>query len=694
MDFSLKHRRPLREGRATSPISRSFPRSALRILATAVITGSTLVGCSFAHQFFTPNITNEEITEVRYLDQGWSEEDRQLFYSTPQGTELQGLHYKWLEALELPFSEEKLASAENMRGWGFIVEPEKASEPDLGVHPVGMGHHVNPEDDSVRLDLGCALCHTGELHYKGTALRVDGGQAIHGMSTGAPGEFTHSLGVTAVEMMFNPAKWNRFADSVAGDDPEQRRQLKKDFAAFRKRFFEFAKGPGNPDNFPTTEGRGRTDAVGRIANVVFGYNLGIEDNYTKADAPVSYPFLWDIWRFDWVQYTGFTNQAMARNVGESLGVMAPVKLVDETGALLPEGEFGQSTINVEGMQCIETTLRKLRPPKWPEDVLGKIDIQQARRGKNLFADQCAHCHGPHESKPYAWSLAAGPEDNPAGQRSVNWQWDMSGQVSYDEQNRPVREDWRESMWAIPWIDVSVIGTDATAAKNYVNHTFDPGPLVPRDPTDPNDAENRRVNAGDGLQLLLNTLVPVLYANNDISADNNGVADYDGLNVPFRIVNKTAYKARPLHGVWATPPFLHNGSVPTIYDLLSPLEARPVRFGVGHREYNPNKLGYITDLRPGSFEFDTTQTGNNNSGHLFTDADVDGRIGKRLDEGERMALLEYLKVMGNPDFSEALGGDPQNWDQYPAAPDSAIGELACDQFRHSSSAQLAARGESR
>ncbi|GAB2523745.1 di-heme-cytochrome C peroxidase [Microbulbifer agarilyticus] len=657
-------------------------------LALSAVCGLTLTGCTLAHKFFEPNITEERISEVRYLDQGWTDEDRQLFYNTPQGTELQGLHFEWLQALEQPFSKEKLASEENMRGWGFIIDPTFSPKSNAGsIYPVGMGSHTNIFDDSERLDLGCALCHTGELHYKGTALRVDGGQAIHGMSTSAPGEFIFSLGATTLETAFNPLKWSRFADEVAGDDKQARAQLKQDFSAYRKRFFEFAKGPGRAENFPVAEGRGRTDAVGRIGNVVFGYNLDIEENYQPADAPVSYPFLWDIWRFDWVQYTGFTNQAMARNVGEGLGVMAPVKLVDEEGNLLPEGEFGQTTIDVKGMHCVETTLRKLRPPKWPEDVLGEIDIAQAREGKELFADQCAHCHGPHPSKPYQWAVAAKPSDSPANQRDVNWQWDMSGQISYDEQDHPLREDWRESIWAVPWIDVEVIGTDPTAANNFVDHTYDPGPLVAKNPNDPGDAINRRVNAGDGLQLLVNQLVPVLYKNNGISSDANGIADYDGLNVPFRIVNKAAYKARPLHGVWATPPFLHNGSVPTIYDLLSPREVRPVRFGVGHREYNPQKLGYMSEMRRGSFEFDTTQKGNSNSGHQFTDADVPGRIGRRFKEGERLALLEYLKVMGNPDFSERLGGDPQNWDQYPEAPASAIGDQACAPFRHDATPQL-------
>ncbi|MFV8783282.1 di-heme-cytochrome C peroxidase [Microbulbifer sp. SA54] len=659
--------------RSLNPTPRNIPakKKFFRLLFIPLLPALTLTGCSIAHHFFKPVLTSEEITETRYLDQGWSDTDRALFYNTPQGTELQGLHYDWLPALELPFANEKLASKKNLRGWGFIVDSEEA-EPSEGVHPVGMSQHWNPEANAYRLDLGCALCHTGELHYQGTALRIDGGQAIHGMPTSAVGEFVHSLGATAIMTLVNPAKWDRFADEVAGEDKEARKQLREDFSAFRKRFFEFAAGPGNGDHFPTTEGRGRTDAVGRIGNVVFGYNLGIEKNYADADAPVSYPFLWDIWRFDWVQYTGFTNQAMARNVGESLGVMAPVKLVDDNGQLLPAGEFGKSTIDIQGMQCIETTLRKLRPPKWPEDVLGRIDLDKARAGKALFADQCAHCHGPHTSKPYQWALADSPEANPDHQIDVNWQWDMSGQVSYNEENRPVREDWRSEIWAVPWIDIDVIGTDPKAATNFNALKYDAGPLLP--------AGSGPVNAGNGLQLLINKLVPALYEQQGISSDGNGIADYDGLNVPFRIANKPAYKARPLHGVWATPPFLHNGSVPTIYDLLSPLESRPVRFGLGNREYNPERLGYVTDMREGNFEFDTAQPGNDNSGHLFTDANQPGRIGNRLSEKERMALIEYIKVLGNPDFSAALNGDPQDWSRYAPPPASAIGEQACERYR--------------
>ena len=60
---------------------------------------------------------------------------------------------------------------------------------------------------------------------------------------------------------------------------------------------------------------------------------------------------------------------------------------------------------------------------------------------------------------------------------------------------------------------------------------------------------------------------------------------------------------------------HNNSVPTLYHLLLPADQRPGTFPVGHREFDPVKLGYTTD-RPGTptFLFDTTRPGNGNAGH--------------------------------------------------------------------------------
>ena len=61
-------------------------------------------------------------------------------------------------------------------------------------------------------------------------------------------------------------------------------------------------------------------------------------------------------------------------------------------------------------------------------------------------------------------------------------------------------------------------------------------------------------------------------------------EMDGYGLPIGVQEKRGYKARPLDGIWATPPFLHNGSVANLFELLSPVYERQARFWVGNFEY--------------------------------------------------------------------------------------------------------------
>ena len=82
------------------------------------------------------------------------------------------------------------------------------------------------------------------------------------------------------------------------------------------------------------------------------------------------------------------------------------------------------------------------------------------------------------------------------------------------------------------------------------------------------------------------------------------AEFDGfgaLDLPQVI---PGYKPRPLAGMWATPPYLHNGSVPTIFHLLSPVDERPKTFRVGSREFNPVHLG-LAEVGDDYWLFDTS-----------------------------------------------------------------------------------------
>jgi hypothetical protein len=109
-------------------------------------------------------------------------------------------------------------------------------------------------------------------------------------------------------------------------------------------------------------------------------------------------------------------------------------------------------------------------------------------------------------------------------------------------------------------------------------------------------------------------------------------------------SRVAYKGRPLTGIWATAPYLHNGSVPTLYDLLLPPERRPRSFRLGTREFDPDKVGFVTTARAeNTFLFETRDAagrliaGNSNMGHDY------GNV--TFSEDQRRALVEYMKAVG-------------------------------------------------
>src|SRR5712691_5333301 len=83
---------------------------------------------------------------------------------------------------------------------------------------------------------------------------------------------------------------------------------------------------------------------------------------------------------------------------------------------------------------------------------------------------------------------------------------------------------------------------------------------------------------------------------------------------------TGYANHPLDGIWARAPYLHNGSLPTLRDVLEPPEKRPQVFYRGYDVFDPVKVGFIADppaaLRDTLFKFDTRIPGNENGGHLY------------------------------------------------------------------------------
>ncbi len=567
-----------------------------------------------------PNLPHyEPVQTLRYLDQ-WSPADRELYYFTPQGTQVKGLHYDWFTTLELPFSQDRFAAPEYMARFGFLTEPhQQASAANPGNLPVGFTRHRNDGDSTEYLDITCAACHTGELRMNGQAVRIDGGTAQHVLPSSVPtlkgGSFGQALVSSLAATYYIPWKWSRFAHRVLGERYDSDKDtLRKQFKASLDTFAHTAWNDWHRGLYPTQEGPGRTDAFGRIANATFGDAIA-PANYRVANAPVDYPQLWDIWTFDWVQWTGSARQPMARNVGESLGVGATLNFFDDHGQPLAGDDRYASSVRVKDLYTIEETLQRLKPPTWPEDIFGKVDLHKAAAGRALFAANCAGCHVP---------------------------------PVHLEGTRPVRH-----MVLVP---TEQIGTDPTAANNIATYRYDVSSLkwtaedlkslnVDINP-DPGTLDLTKVSVAQGLAYVTAFVERHAYRAAGISPAEQ--ARYNGFGLNISVLEVLAYKARPLAGVWATPPFLHNGSVPSVYQLLSPQDERQRTFHRGNFEYDPVNLGYRTEGFDGAFLYDTAVTGNHNSGHEFRDGPRErGVIGRYLKPEERRALIEYLKVLGGP-----------------------------------------------
>ncbi len=118
--------------------------------------------------------------------------------------------------------------------------------------------------------------------------------------------------------------------------------------------------------------------------------------------------------------------------------------------------------------------------------------------------------------------------------------------------------------------------------------------------------------------------------------------YAGYPWRFQHFRKTnGYANMPLDGLWLRAPYLHNGSVPTLRDLLEPSARRPKVFYRGYDVYDPVKVGFKTNVAEEGarkyFKLDTEVPGNGNAGHEGR------RFGTSLSIEDKESLVEFLKT---------------------------------------------------
>lgn len=466
-------------------------------------------------------------------------------------------------------------------------------------------------------------------------MRVDGGQPMHAFAWLQPGQLLVDMLFALAATYSDPFKFDRFAQNVLGlrypnGKAELHAKLEEVISASTRELATSAR-------YWKDDGYGRLDALSRIADVVFGDDITL-GNKQAANAPVSYPHLWDIWKFDWVQWNGSIAQPMGRNVGEALGVKARVELLDAHGKPLPSREMFDSDVLVRELHCLETTLWQLGPPQWPEDILPAIDEASAGRGRELYQTHCHACHGPHVY-PDTPQPAPGSAQNGADQDAHLRRKEAPYECGVRPGDTKPTPGAKPVEWKMCVVPTWEIGTDSEVVNNFLDRRYSASAIYPADPS------LAQLSATQGLTLMISKVTEKRYA--ELGISDAEAQKMNGWGRKNEIRDMRGYKARPLHGVWATPPFLHNGSVRTLYQLLSPQAQREKRFWVGSREFDPVHVGYENRKVQAAYELDTRSLGNHNTGHQFTDAGGPGVIGPALSHQERLDLIEYIKALGHP-----------------------------------------------
>lgn len=586
----------------------------LLCLIPIVMAAILMSGCSKVQAIFatrpSEKMPDYKPVQVQFAPQNWSAEQREWFYHTAQGTAL--LPYRWFLALEQPKLKvfgavPKFSDPTYLARFGFLPDAASPQNPD-GL-PVGFAKHtvIDPYDKHGRtlevVGLSCAACHTGQIEYQGKGIRIDGGSASADLAS-----FQTELGFAVAFTDKIPFRFSRFAKAVLGDNAseEAKTKLRQDFEAFLSQGLAEKNLADAGKLYEAAGGFGRTDALGRIGNYVFGTELD-NANLRVADAPANFPPLWYTSWFSWVQYNASIQQPMVRNIGEALGVRARVNLTDPS-------QLYRSTVHVQNLHDMENLLAGsaafagLKSPAWPVEVFGPIDQSKAQKGAELYKKHCQHCHLP-------------PVDSTEIQDPQYWEAGVNGTRFLKLNVIPLEE----------------IGTDPKEASNWAQRTAVTGVLGLG--TAPAAAALRTVTSN-----IRDMSYDALGLSPQQRAEWNGFRE-DGVAAPL------AYRARPLGGLWATPPFLHNGSVPNLYQMLVPADQRDKTFYVGSREFDPISVGYSTAKFDGGFEFkvdhppDDPHPGNSNAGHEFRNAPLGkGVIGPELSDDERRAIIEYLKTL--------------------------------------------------
>ena len=531
---------------------------------------------------------------LSYSDNGWTPGERAQYYHLAEGSEL--MPYTLLANLKSSVTGKPFL--EGMERFGFL--PDAAGPANPHGLPVGITVSRSRNKGTAGLEIigfNCAACHVGELTYKGKRVRVDGAPGMVNLQQYQI-EFKESLDAT----LHSPEK---LLALIAALEREK-----------------------DPSQAPSGSEAGQYAAEPEVQNAGEVQAASSADpsfhSVPSAAADAAKPGA-----------DGSFRERLKADVAFLKARLAYVK----KGNLLTDGtEPGPGRVDAFG------AARNLLFPQYAAKMQSPVSYpfiwsvpDNIGRGPAQF--EWIHYDGNTNSileRNIGQSLGMGSVFDPVTYESTlrignlhelellthklqppKWPGEVLGEIDQNkaERGRQIFQQKCASCHQNRLFAQTEIGTDPNRANSF-------GQAV------------GKVPFPTAVAPILGGLKKRAFADDGIGPADQ--ARMDASPVVWRSTGQ--YLARPLNGIWATGPYLHNGSVPTLYDLLNP-EQRPAKFRTGGREFDPVKVGYQSNGSAGDtnvWVFDTSQPGNSNIGHS-------GEVfGTTLPEDQKSALLEYLK----------------------------------------------------
>jgi mono/diheme cytochrome c family protein len=460
----------------------------------------------------------------------------------------------------------------SLERYGFLPIPGRKL-------PVGFSL-VKNKSNILQAGLTCAGCHTRNLKVGDAYYRVDGAPSFVNLE-----QFTTDLDEALQRMVDNPTELARFYDRVVDQSRQLGEPAPPSFEGFKTNLVssQQVKHEIVSRAFPVSNvwGVGRVDALNQIYNRLAGLDLAVPPQVivrqciVPANIPVRPPFLWNSFKQD---YTQWTTTSANGNIYQAL-MRNSGQVIGVGGMLNPVA----NPASPNGIDFFSNNSINWKGIEYLETLIRKmgpprwpwnVNAALAAKGQILYNANCNSCHG----------IKSGEARPPS----------------------------TEPTWATP---LHHVGTDPTY-YNMLTRTAPTGILK--------EVLGNVAPINTILDYVTSSMVQQKYP--------DAILIKSGRN-PLPVPG--SFESRVLQGVWASAPYLHNGSVPTLEDLLKPAAQRPETFSVGVN-FDTLKVGLSSNQKARfGHLFNTKSVGNSNAGHEY---------GTQLTTQERSALLEYLKIL--------------------------------------------------